>query len=436
MAIKLQISLKQLNELGVAEALARLVAALSGVAPTTAAAKPTAIAASAPEAAPAKATDDGLDEVARYKAFINQLPDRSKAFIELVREHKLLRISLAMRVLDISAPKAMGGLTGSIGRWAPIRGVQVPYEMTMVEGERAWRWLGSPLDEEEPGEPAAAAAPRPVPPAGRVTHTPTAVPAAMPPAFEPEPEAPVAALESPAPVEEVAALKVEPAADPDATIETDVVIEAVEAAEVVEPATPKAAKAPKAAPKAAKPSKAAPKAAAAAKAAPKAAASKAAPKAAKAAASKAAPKAAKAAAPKAAPKAAAKAAAPKAAKAAKAEAPEAAAAPGASAAASTPPAAAAPRRANPDLRAFERLPEKSQQFITLVAARGLVSREEALVELELHRPKELGGITEPIIRRCRELNIERPFLQGKQGGTRVWLWATHEVPGDVELDLG
>lgn len=87
----------------------------------------------------------------------------------------------------------------------------------------------------------------------------------------------------------------------------------------------------------------------------------------------------------------------------------------------------------PHFRDFEGLPEKSQQFITLVAVRGILARDEALEVLDLRRPKSLGGVTEPIYRRCRDLGIALPYLLGRRDGKRVWLWPGYAVPDDVEL---
>lgn len=326
MAIRLEIGLEQLSAPGVAEALARLVGALQGdpqansviaaqpqvqapVAPPAQAPAP-APAPAAPPPRPARKPAPELQgsETERYAAFMAKLPERSRNFIELVRTRKLLKISDAMRELGLTAPKAMGGLTGSIGRWAPIRGVKIPYETTTADGERAWRWLGAP------GEIPAAA---PSAPAG---YTPTGLPAAVPP---------VAVVES----------------DPPAPVKA-----------------PKPAKASKSA------------------------------------------------------------------KAAKPEPVEPAPAP------VEPAPAPAPAKSDaPSLRDFAELPEKSQQFITLVAARGLITRKDALEALGLRRPKELGGVTEPIMRLCRDKGIERPYLAGRRNGKRVWLWPTIDVPDDVEL---
>lgn len=107
-------------------------------------------------AAPAPKADEG-SVAQRYRDFVSNLPERSQQFIELVRERKLLTISDAMEALGLTVPKAMGGITGSIGRWAPVRGIPVPYEATTVDGERAWKWLGAPTDEGNGGSPKAEA---------------------------------------------------------------------------------------------------------------------------------------------------------------------------------------------------------------------------------------------------------------------------------------
>ncbi len=168
MAVTIQIGVDRLNDPSVAKALANLVLALGGAAtgqkkpaeapaPKVAApAAPAAPRAEAAPAAPARTTrqatqkkaappsvDDG-DAAARYEAFVENLPGRSRAFLDLLKQRGTLTITEAMEALDISVPKAMGGITGSIGRWAPVRGVPVPYEAGMVDGVRTWTWTGGP----------------------------------------------------------------------------------------------------------------------------------------------------------------------------------------------------------------------------------------------------------------------------------------------------
>lgn len=184
MAVTIQIDVERLNDPAVAKALANLVLALGGAAtgqqkpavpaadapkveapkPAAATAPAAAPRAEAPKAAPKaqapkaeapKAADD--DVAARYREFVANLPPRSKAFLDLVRDRGTLTIDEAMKELGIDVPKAMGGITGSIGRWAPVRGVPVPYKAITVNGERAWEWLGAPDDGAEGSSPKAEA---------------------------------------------------------------------------------------------------------------------------------------------------------------------------------------------------------------------------------------------------------------------------------------
>jgi hypothetical protein len=60
----------------------------------------------------------------------------------MIRQANVLTMTAAMAGLNIEQPKAMGGITGAIGRWGPARGLPVPYTATDIDGVRAWRWLG------------------------------------------------------------------------------------------------------------------------------------------------------------------------------------------------------------------------------------------------------------------------------------------------------
>lgn len=79
----------------------------------------------------------------RMDAFVEALPERSRQFIEAVRAEGELGIDEAMQRLDVRVGKAMGGITGSIARWAPEYGIEVPFEAVRGrDGKRAWRWTG------------------------------------------------------------------------------------------------------------------------------------------------------------------------------------------------------------------------------------------------------------------------------------------------------
>ena len=131
----------------VAVAAPELVAVAAPEPEAVAAPKPAAVVEAAPEPAaeaapePARAGDSLAD---RYHAFVRNLPPRSQQFLQLVEERGTVTINEVMRALGLLQPKAMGGITGSIGRWAPAKKVPLPYEMTERDGERAWRWIGIP----------------------------------------------------------------------------------------------------------------------------------------------------------------------------------------------------------------------------------------------------------------------------------------------------
>lgn len=98
----------------------------------------------------------------RYEAFKAGLKSQPRAFLDLLEAKGTVTIKDAMEALDIDAPKKIGGITGSISRWAPTRGIRVPFMPTLVEDEKAWIWIG--VEGEMPevlpsAEPAAKAAP-------------------------------------------------------------------------------------------------------------------------------------------------------------------------------------------------------------------------------------------------------------------------------------
>ncbi len=153
MSIKLDIDLDALRDPAVARALADLMVALGQgtSAPVSVRAQfsAPAVAVAAAEAAPRSARKSRRqmlrgDAAERYARFVAGLPERSQRFLDLVKTRGLVRMGEAMKALGVEIPKAMGGITGSIGRWAPERGVTVPYETISLEGERAWKWIGEP----------------------------------------------------------------------------------------------------------------------------------------------------------------------------------------------------------------------------------------------------------------------------------------------------
>jgi hypothetical protein len=165
MSIRIKVPLKKLRNADVAKALSDLMVALSGVAPEVraparrkaAAAEVVKVEAPAPRSAsrrrsrkkaPEKkpaaspSSDASAATEKRYQTFLNALPARSREFLNLVEQRGTVTMSEAMSELSVTAPKALGGITGSIGRWAPTRGVPVPYVADKTSsGERMWRWV-------------------------------------------------------------------------------------------------------------------------------------------------------------------------------------------------------------------------------------------------------------------------------------------------------
>lgn len=132
MSITVEVSLSALEDPNVAGAVSRLLNLLS------------AGAMDAPRVSAGAQAAAVADPDLAYERFLEALPDRSRRFIELVHERGTLTIDEAMRELDITVAKAVGGVTGSIARWAPRSGVSVPYVAVKVRGRRAWRWTGPP----------------------------------------------------------------------------------------------------------------------------------------------------------------------------------------------------------------------------------------------------------------------------------------------------
>ncbi len=182
MTVTLSLDLEHLQNPAVAQALRRLVMQLAEVH------RPAAIEAPARAivAAPAARTEARATPSTSYAEFEAGLNGRTRRFLQLLRERGTLTLREVMSSLDIDSPKAVGGITGAIGRWAPVRGLALPYEVIDIGGERAWRWTGPA--EVVTDEPVAAKA-------SRTTRAPSAATAArravavQAPAAPPDPEA-------------------------------------------------------------------------------------------------------------------------------------------------------------------------------------------------------------------------------------------------------
>ncbi len=145
MSMRVQIPIAALADSAVASALARLMEALGNAniqdVQTTYVSSP---ATQEVKRAPRKsAVVQSEDPEERYQKFLASLPSRSREFLELVQKCGTVTIDEAMEALHMTVGKAMGGLTGSIARWAPDYGVNVPFEAVKgPQGRRAWRWIG------------------------------------------------------------------------------------------------------------------------------------------------------------------------------------------------------------------------------------------------------------------------------------------------------
>lgn len=112
-------------------------------APKVPAAAPVAapVAPPAPVKAPAMELEGDLAE--RWATYLAELPEPSRRFLELLESRGQITVDEAVEALDLPGPKAMGGLTGAMRRWAPKKGVELPFTaITDAQNRRAWVWTG------------------------------------------------------------------------------------------------------------------------------------------------------------------------------------------------------------------------------------------------------------------------------------------------------
>jgi len=82
---------------------------------------------------------------AKAAGFVCNLPERAFCFIKTLYQRREMTLAETLEVLDLSTPKALSGITGSIGRWAPVRGVAVPFERVKQGNSlHSYRWIGFP----------------------------------------------------------------------------------------------------------------------------------------------------------------------------------------------------------------------------------------------------------------------------------------------------
>jgi hypothetical protein len=86
---------------------------------------------------------EGLSSEARWSSYFNALPENSKRFLTLLEQQGKLTLPDAVVKLGLPSPKAMGGLTGAMARWAPKQGIKIPYDtLEDSNGTRYWVWRG------------------------------------------------------------------------------------------------------------------------------------------------------------------------------------------------------------------------------------------------------------------------------------------------------
>ena len=80
----------------------------------------------------------------RWDRYVSELPEPSRRFLDLLKEKGQLTVTEAVSLLNMSSPKAMGGLTGAMARWAPKQGVILPFDARQDSGgSRYWVWTGN-----------------------------------------------------------------------------------------------------------------------------------------------------------------------------------------------------------------------------------------------------------------------------------------------------
>jgi hypothetical protein len=107
--------------------------------------KPKSLTAAAAPAAPAPAPAPKANSAAveKWRNYVANLPENSRRFLELLEKQGQLTVHEAVEKLNLPGPKAMGGLTGAMARWAPKQGIEIPYEAREgADGTRYWVWKG------------------------------------------------------------------------------------------------------------------------------------------------------------------------------------------------------------------------------------------------------------------------------------------------------
>ena len=154
MSIQVSVPLNALNNPNVARALSDLMLALGGVedssspparmrsrSVTTAAVEPAQPKKPRGRKKPREKKTTPRSGKVSAQAFFAGLPERTRAFLDLIKLRGTVTLKEVAEELRLDRPKALGGISGSLTRWAKQRGVELPYEAgKTASGERYWTW--------------------------------------------------------------------------------------------------------------------------------------------------------------------------------------------------------------------------------------------------------------------------------------------------------
>jgi hypothetical protein len=144
MSIQIEVPFDALKHPAVAKSLADLMAHLGDYMRGSTTPAPATDARRRPRTRRGAAPDlSHLPASERWNRYVEGLPEASRKFLNLLEERGRLTVAEAVAELNLATPKAMGGLTGAMARWAPKQGVTLPFEASKSPtGERCWFWRG------------------------------------------------------------------------------------------------------------------------------------------------------------------------------------------------------------------------------------------------------------------------------------------------------
>lgn len=94
-----------------------------------------------PSGSPASPAGTVADQ--KVEDFVANLPRRMQTFLTTLARRGSISLDDCMKALDLPSARALGGITGSIRRWAPVRAVPIPFEKR--GGSEYFVWMGESL---------------------------------------------------------------------------------------------------------------------------------------------------------------------------------------------------------------------------------------------------------------------------------------------------